>query len=81
MARVYHFDLPYKILGVYLPYGRRQLQLSGAWRKIPEFLRHKWERAEELEHDLRVSQSDLDSIDNETWAYIARKLDLKWDHA
>lgn len=77
--RKYNFELPYKILGVYLGYGRKQLQFGGMWKKLPENLRRRWERAEELEHDFRVSQRDLDSIDDETWAYIARKLDLSYD--
>ena len=79
MARVYHFELPYKILSAYLKYGHDALTSAGLFQRLPADLQSKWLRAQELEHDLRVSEDDLDRIDDHTWTQIADKLDLRWE--
>lgn len=78
--RIYHFELPYKIQAVYLHYGITQLTSAGIFQRLPKDMQHKWQRALDLWHDVRVTREDLDRIDDESWKVIADKLNLHWEN-
>ena len=77
--RKYLFDLPYSIPAAYIIGGFNQLQSTGILNKLPEKLQQKLLKSKETWLSARVTERDLNSIDDETWTQIASLLGLKWE--
>lgn len=78
-GRTYHFDLPYKLTATNIMYAIRMLKKNGLWNDIPRDLQLKLEHAEKKWRSVNVEKADLDRLPDNTWAYIAKKLGLKWE--
>jgi hypothetical protein len=77
-GRKYHFELPYTMSPSNVFYGVQLLQRNGMFNRLPEDMQEKMTRARNMWHPLRITERDLNRIDDETWKYIASQLHLKW---
>ena len=79
-ARTYKFPLPYKMEPSNVFLGVALLKKEGIFDKLPSDLQTKMMRAKEKWYPLRISESDLNRIDDKTWGYISTKLKLNWEY-
>ena len=77
-GRTYHFPLPYKLSAMEVMYGVKMLKSNRVWARLPEDLRGRMEKAASNWRSLRVTENDLNRLDEKTWKMIAEKLNLKW---
>ena len=77
-GRTYHFPLPYKLSAMEIMYGVKMLKKARVWNRIPSNFRVRMEKSANKWHSLRVTENDLNQLDDATWKLIANKLNLKW---
>jgi len=77
-GRTYHFPLPYKLSPSNLKYAITLLKWKGVWNNIPKDLRLKMEHNNKKWYPLRITERDLNRLDDKTWKIVAKKLSLKW---
>ena len=76
--RLYNFELPYVMDSIHVFYGVGILESEGVFKKLPKRIQTRMLKAKENMASLKVSEADLDKIDDETWGKIAEHLGLKW---
>lgn len=78
--RIYEFDLPYHMSGLYVYVGYKKFKKAGLLEKLPNDLRVKFEKAAQNSDPITISKYILDQIDDDTWTKIASDLSLKWHY-
>jgi hypothetical protein len=77
MKRTYDFPLPYHISGIQDSVGVSDLQSAGLWAGVPTDLQARLTAADSwFSGGVDVTQSDLDELPDDVWAFIAGKLGL-----
>jgi hypothetical protein len=77
--RVYHFDVPFHIPGLWIGAAIAKYKQLGIWERLPEYVRRKARAAKGTWSGLRITRKDLDAIPDHDWEIIARRLKLKWE--
>jgi hypothetical protein len=80
--RVYHFEMPYHIPGIWMGMAIAKLKQLGVWERLPAAFRRKARAAQASWSSFAITRRDLDSIPDHDWEVIARRLKLRWryDH-
>jgi hypothetical protein len=77
-GRTYHFSLPYTLTASNVMYAIKLLKWKSVWNRIPKDLQMKMEHAKEKWRSVKITEKDLDRLDDKTWKIISDKLNLKW---
>lgn len=77
--RKYNFPLPYKMSAMQVFYGLRMLKKDKLFPKLPPDIQQKMETAGARWSYLKVTEKDLNRIDDKIWEHIAKKLGLAWE--
>lgn len=75
--RVYLFDLPYALPGLYAGPAIEEIRSLGFWERTPRRLRAKLEGASWWS-PVEITKQDLDEIPDDLWRALAARLNLKW---
>lgn len=76
MARNYNHEFPINIPSFYVRILEGKIVDAGLWSELPVKLLNRLETARKNGTGEAITQADLDSIDDKTWAKVAKVLHI-----
>jgi hypothetical protein len=78
--RIYEFELPYMLPGMFAGRAVSEIQSMGLWARVPKKLQKKLSEASWWS-PVEITKADLDGIPDDLWKKLAERLNLKWRKA